>query len=769
MKKSIIFKTLVILGSLIVTIFIVSNFLTNQSDKALIEQIRDYNLATVMRALDSREENSLALNKQMMIDTSKMIAKNSSAFLLNYDEESLNKSLLFDIKKEGLKAIIVVDSVINENFSVAYKENEKVLFKKTLPKSYTKYTNIVENIYHIEGENKNNIGSITLYYDESLIKNKISKLRNNTKEVIQKFNSTIDSELKKAHTIKLYIAIGSLILILIVSSILLIRFVNTPLRKLQIGLDNFFLFLQNKTQSTQKINLDSVDEFGQMASSLNENIAVSAKLHAEIRELNTNLEKKITEKTKKITMILNNAGQGFLTFDENFLIDDEYSKECEKLLGVEIVSQDITSLLFKDKSKIELFKTTLLMAVKESVKIKRNSYISLLPSIVLLNKKAVKLEYRILEDSKFMLILTNITSEKKLEKKIKKKQEILKMIVAVVSESDIFYGTKTEYNNFINNFMNMIDKTKTPLYNISKMYRIIHTFKGTFSQLYMQDLVLFLHAIENKLSSMLKGSTHSNEDLAELLESCDFNDSLDCSLSIIKEILGDDFLKSDNYLKVDLIDLSHLQEKIKAILDNYTDTTPECQDILCHVQRLSSTKLISILHPFVSLSTQLATRLEKEIYDFEIIGDNKYTITENIKPFIKSLIHVFRNSIDHGIESPEQRVDINKDEKGTLLCNFETRDENLYINISDDGAGIDIEKLAKKLESKGVDCSNKSEKEILLHIFDDNLSTKDSVSNLSGRGVGMSAVKYELDKLKGEVFIKSKKNIGTSFEFVIPV
>ncbi len=506
-----------------------------------------------------------------------------------------------------------------------------------------------------------------------------------------------------------------------------------------------------------------------MARSLNENISVSAKLHEEIHELNTNLEARIEEKTAKVTTLLNNAGQGFLTFDDKFIVDEEYSKECEKLIGQNIAAKDISKLLFKDKDIRELFKESLNNAINEKLDIKRNAYISLLPSIIILNKKAVKLEYKILDDSKIMLILTNITAQKKLEKKIKKEQEILKMIVAVVSESQTFYDIKAEYEAFIKTYKMMIEDKKTPLHNISNMYRKIHTFKGSFSQLYMQDVVNFLHQLESDISLMQKETTNTNLDLIELLDSCDFNESLQRSISIIKEILGDEFLESDTYLKVDLEDISNLQEKIEYILNNFKHTTPECQDILCQVQNLSNTKLQSMLHPFVTSSLQLAARLEKEIYPFDIIGDNKFVISDKLKPFIKSLVHVFRNSVDHGIETPDIRVELEKDEVGTISCSYEIKDDNLHIIISDDGAGIDIDKIKEILKSNGIDTSNLSTQDIYKYIFKDSFTTKDEVSQTSGRGVGMSAVKNELDKLNGEVKITSKKYVGTTIEFTVPL
>jgi len=769
MKQSIILKTLLILGSVFIVIFIGSNYLTQQSDKKLIEKIRNYNLTTAMAALDNRLENQLKTNKKQMLDTIKMIVKNSSVFLLNFDKEGLEKSLKFDINKDGIEAIVIFDSVVNENFLIVYKNHTTIKVTDSLPKKFENLTKLSEPIYQTNNLLEEKIGAITLYYDESIIKNEIAKLKVDTKKKISEFNFTIDNELKKVKMMKLYIAISSFLLILIVSSILLVLFVNNPLRKLKIGLDNFFLFLQNKTDSTQKIELNTKDEFGQMAQNLNENIIVSAKLHEEIHELNTNLEKRIEEKTSKVTTLLDNAGQGFLTFDTDFIVDEEYSKECIKLLGKDIAHKDITNLLFKDKSKKELFKITLINALNDDIEIKRNAYISLLPRIILLNKKAVKLEYKIVENSKYMLVLTNITSQKKLEKKIKKEQEILKMIVAIVSESEVFYEVKQEYEIFINNFMKQIDLSKTPLFNITNIYRIIHTFKGTFAQIYMQDIVTFLHHLESDISTLQKETTRTNEDVIQLLEISDFESSLEKNISIIEDILGSEFLDSDNYLKIELNDIVSLQEKIEKILENYNHTTPECQDILCQVQKLSGSKLMTLFHPYISSTSQLANRLEKEIYEIEIIGDNKLVVNDKFKPFIKSLIHIFRNSVDHGIEMPEIRVENNKDEKGTISCNFEIKEDKLIIVISDDGAGIDIEKMKEKLKNRGIETQNIDNSEIYNFIFDDNLSTKDEVSSTSGRGVGMSVVKEECEKLNGKVYITSQKNVGTTFEFVIPL
>jgi len=770
MKQSIILKTIIILGSFIVTIFFASGYMFLQNDNKLIQEIREYNLKTTMEALDERLQERLKVNKKQMEDTISMIAKNTSPFLLNFDSDGLKNSLGFDIKKDGVMAIKVWDNIVNENFLTALKNKDnKIIFQNIVPKEFNKYLKITKDVVIKNDNNIEIIGKITLYYDESLIKNKILVLKQETKKEIDNFNKTIDLKQQYSNKIKFYIIIGSLFVILFVIAILLINFVNKPLQTLQKGLDDFFLFLQSKKDNVKKIEINSNDEFGHMAQNLNKNISVSAKLHEEIHELNTNLEQRVEDKTAKVKMLLDNAGQGFLTFNKEFIVDCEYSKECEKLIGKQIASVDITTLLFNNLKKAELFKESLTNAIKETVTIKRNAYLSLLPSIILLNKKAVKLEYKILNNDKVMLILTNITSQKKLEKKVKQEQEILKMIVSVVSDSEVFYDTKKEYEEFIENYKNSIDKKATPLNNLSNLYRTIHTFKGTFSQLYIQNIVNFLHEVESDLSTMQKEICDSNDEIIKFLESCDFKTSYDKSLSIIEEVLGEEFLISSNYLKVDIHDISILQEKIEKIFNNFENTTPEYKEILYTVQNLSSTKLNSILHPYISLTKQLANRLEKEIYELNIVGDKQISVNDTYKPFIKSLIHIFRNSIDHGIELPEKRVELDKDEKGTISCSYDIINSNLQIIISDDGAGIDKDKIKSKLEKKGIETKDLTDSEIYNYIFDDNFTTKEKVSDISGRGVGMGAVKAHLEELDGKVNITSTKDIGTTFEFIVPL
>ncbi|MBN2782137.1 MAG: SpoIIE family protein phosphatase, partial [Campylobacterales bacterium] len=147
------------------------------------------------------------------------------------------------------------------------------------------------------------VGHLKIFYNNDKIIASIAKLKEkdlsdfNTqaKTISQKVNDLLFEQI-------LFFSISGL-LIAVVIAMLLITFVNTPLKKLQTGLDSFFLFLQGKQDHTKKIELNSSDEFGQMANSLNENIAVSARLHEELNSLYADLEKKVELRTKELAEI----------------------------------------------------------------------------------------------------------------------------------------------------------------------------------------------------------------------------------------------------------------------------------------------------------------------------------------------------------------------------------------------------------------------------------------------------------------------------------
>jgi two-component system chemotaxis sensor kinase CheA len=148
-------------------------------------------------------------------------------------------------------------------------------------------------------------------------------------------------------------------------------------------------------------------------------------------------------------------------------------------------------------------------------------------------------------------------------------------------------------------------------------------------------------------------------------------------------------------------------------------------------------------------------------------------LSDIYQQFFKSLVHIFRNSVDHGIENGYERLEHEKPEYGTISCDIKKENNFLVIKISDDGKGIDIEKIKNLAISKGIytidEVKQLSEQEILLIIFQDTFSTSETITDISGRGVGLASILAELNKLDGSLNINNNFGNGIEFNFSIPL
>jgi CheY-specific phosphatase CheX len=168
----------------------------------------------------------------------------------------------------------------------------------------------------------------------------------------------------------------------------------------------------------------------------------------------------------------------------------------------------------------------------------------------------------------------------------------------------------------------------------------------------------------------------------------------------------------------------------------------------------------------------LAEQNGKSVYAFEIKGGETLVDPGHYYDFIKSLGHVFRNSIVHGLEPYEERLALGKDERGRISCSVLESKDGLVLAISDDGRGIDpvhIRDIAlKKSLCFPETVYGLSDEELVQLIFADGFSGAQEVDTLAGRGVGLSAVRAELEKIHGSVQVVTTLGKGTQFQFFLP-
>jgi two-component system chemotaxis sensor kinase CheA len=135
------------------------------------------------------------------------------------------------------------------------------------------------------------------------------------------------------------------------------------------------------------------------------------------------------------------------------------------------------------------------------------------------------------------------------------------------------------------------------------------------------------------------------------------------------------------------------------------------------------------------------------------------------------MMHIIRNAIDHGIESPEKRISLGKDDKGTIRISSYQKGNHVVIEIEDDGNGIDLDKVKQKAVQKGLisDASTISDRDAVELIFLPGFSTTEKVSEVSGRGVGMDVVRNNIAAVSGMVDIETRKGEGSRFVITLPI
>jgi two-component system chemotaxis sensor kinase CheA len=190
------------------------------------------------------------------------------------------------------------------------------------------------------------------------------------------------------------------------------------------------------------------------------------------------------------------------------------------------------------------------------------------------------------------------------------------------------------------------------------------------------------------------------------------------------------------------------------------------------VMKIRMVPVEQLFRRFPRVVRDVARARDKEI-GLEIAGQSTDLDKGILDALAEPLAHLVRNAADHGIESPAERVAAGKPSKGTIRLNAYHEGDQVVIEVSDDGGGLDREKILRRAIERQIltaeEAGRLSEADSLQLIFAPGLSTADEVTEISGRGVGLDVVKASLDNLKGTVDLESQPGLGTTFRLMMPL
>ncbi len=195
-------------------------------------------------------------------------------------------------------------------------------------------------------------------------------------------------------------------------------------------------------------------------------------------------------------------------------------------------------------------------------------------------------------------------------------------------------------------------------------------------------------------------------------------------------------------------------------------------DLQAAVMKTRMQPIKKVFGRFPRVVRDLARSLNKEV-NLEMRGEDTDLDKNLVEALADPLIHLVRNAVDHGIEMPDEREAKGKPRAGTVILSAEQEGDHILLTISDDGRGMDPDVLRKKAIEKGIldpeSAARMDDKEAFSLIFAPGFSTKEQISDISGRGVGMDVVKTRIVQLNGSVEIESEKDVGTKLMIKVPL
>jgi len=526
----------------------------------------------------------------------------------------------------------------------------------------------------------------------------------------------------------------------------------------------------------QKTYLELQTTSNQLFASYEEMTAMNEELENSYHEL----DKKVEQRTHELKVAMNatkllmdNTDEGFLSLGPDLKVEENYSSECEVIFGPEFTKETFENLVYPGNEELKSFiKTIIPKILAEEAPSARAMYLSLLPEEVAVRDRVIRMEYRILEpietpasEKKMMVILRDITEKRILETKIEEERNILKMVIKVLINREDFLESILDFKQFVG--ADIFHES------LPEIYRIVHTFKGTFANFEMNRTVALLHEVETRINEHRE--TLLKMEPRELFDYLDQMKLLNClkdDIEILKAHLNKDFFEKDRQLVLEPERIVSIEKEIVAELPAI-----DHEKLLENLKRLRYIPFSQLLNHYPDYVNRLSQRMGKCIHPVKITADEILVDKELFRELARSLVHLFRNAVDHGIESVEERIEKGKDEYGSIKLSITEEKGTITLIFTDDGRGIDIPKILQKAVEKQVFSENSvreaNEEECYrmahMAIFADNLSTTQEATILSGRGVGLSSLKKAVEDLSGTIEARSVLHEGTEFTIRIPM
>ncbi|MEC7524348.1 MAG: ATP-binding protein [Myxococcota bacterium] len=361
-----------------------------------------------------------------------------------------------------------------------------------------------------------------------------------------------------------------------------------------------------------------------------------------------------------------------------------------------------------------------------------------MPAEIVRDGRVLRLGYRpVIEDGRFayvLLIVRDATAEVAAERADAERRQMTKIVSHLVADHGGFLAFVREVDELLRRLGEAAPD--------EELLRALHTLKGNTAIFGFDAIAARCHALEERLA---QGAALTREDVDGLALAW-------------RETLGGIGAMLEGDTGGDMRVLRGEYDRLCAALER-EDTPTSLRELVASWEREAVRDLLTTPG---RQAERLAAQLGKHV-DVVVAHNDVRLPHEGARGLFRSLVHLIRNALDHGLEGPAERVRAGKPERGALHIAAHRDAERFTISVRDDGRGIDEEAVRRRARERGLDSAS-----LLDALCADGVSTRDAVSEVSGRGVGLAAVRGACEALGGQLELDSRRGEGTTFRCVIP-
>ncbi len=454
----------------------------------------------------------------------------------------------------------------------------------------------------------------------------------------------------------------------------------------------------------------------------------------------------LAARNRDMRLVMDHVDQALLTVDEAGRVSPEYSRVTEEWLAVPQRDDRFIDLL--DKVAPEAAESFELgWEQLQDGLLPLHVCLDQLPKQAQTAKRALSFQYIPISNedgdaTRLLVVATDITARVERERLEAAQSEILRVFQQILRDKHGFL----EFFDEAQYLVSAIEGQE--LEDLTVLKRMLHTLKGNAALFSIQSVADVCHDLESAVAE--SGHWPTSAELERLQVAWNH---LKASL---EALLGD-----RNVRRIE-IDDREFEDLLRAVLAG-EERTRLAERIAAW--RFEPTSLR--LQRLARQAEGIAHRLDKTHVKIQIAaGEEQFLEPQRWSRFWQAFVHAIRNALDHGVESEQERRENGKDPRATVLIQTKVSDDAFSVEIADDGRGVDWENVRTKARACGLPVDETSDLKAAL--FEDGFTTRPSVSQYSGRGIGMAALRQASEALGGRVEVESRRGEGTSVRFIFP-